>query len=83
MSDDEEINVTLPFSFNFYGADSTDLRVGNNGGLLFDATIGHVPIINEPLATAGTDNFIAPFSDDIDSDTGDVYYKVVGSPGKR
>ena len=83
MSDDEEINVTLPFSFNFYGADSTDLRVGNNGGILFGVTSGHVPIINNPLATANTDNFIAPFSDDIDSDTGGVYYKIIGSPGRR
>ncbi|HEC34122.1 MAG TPA: DUF11 domain-containing protein [Chloroflexi bacterium] len=83
LSDDGETNVTLPFTFNFYGDDSTDLRVGNNGGLLFNATSGDLPYTNASLDTTSVSNLIVPFWDDIDEETGDVYYKTVGTAPHR
>jgi Subtilase family/Carboxypeptidase regulatory-like domain len=83
LGDDGEANVTLPFSFNFYGTDSTAIRVGNNGGLLFGVTVGDLAVTNENLGTTTTNNLIVPFWDDIDSDTGDVYYKTVGTAPYR
>lgn len=83
LADDGEANVTLPFPFVFYNLPSTDLRVGNNGAVLFNATSGDVPITNQPLDTATTNNIIAPFWDDIDSDTGNVYFQTIGSAPNR
>jgi hypothetical protein len=78
LTDDSEANVALPFSFNFYGTDSTDIRVGNNGGILFGVTSGDLSTLNDNLGTTAATNLIVPFWDDIDSDTGEVYYKTVG-----
>jgi uncharacterized repeat protein (TIGR01451 family) len=83
LGDDEEVNVTLPFPFTFYGTSSTAIRVGNNGGLLFNATSGDLGVTNEPLGTATSNNLIVPFWDDIDSDTGNVYYTTVGTAPNR
>lgn len=83
LSDDAEGNVTLPFVFDFYGTDSTAIRVGNNGGVIFNSTTADLYAGNEDLATTTTNNLIVPFWDDIDSDTGDVYYKVVGEAPYR
>ena len=65
LADDGESNVTLPFSINFYGINSTAIRVGNNGGLLFGVTIGDLSPGNANLATT-TNNLILPFWDDIE-----------------
>lgn len=83
LSDDGEANVTLPFAFTFYGVSATDLRIGNNGAALFNATSGNVPFINDPLAMTGVNNLIAPFWDDLDDETGALYYKTVGSAPNR
>ncbi|MCS7054599.1 MAG: S8 family serine peptidase [Thermoflexales bacterium] len=84
LSDDAEANVTLPFAFTFYGISATSLRLGNNGAALFNATSGDVPFANEPLATTSINNLIAPFWDDLDDETGAVYYKTVGvAPNRR
>ena len=83
LSDDGEANVTLPFAFDFYGTSSTDIRVGNNGGVLFGVTTGDLSTANADLSNSSTNNLIAPFWDDIDSDTGDVYYKTIGSAPYR
>jgi hypothetical protein len=77
-SDDGEANITIPFNFPFYGVDFTDIRVGNNGGLLLGVTTGDVLAGNScPLpTTSGSDApRISIFWDDIDSDTGDVYWQ--------
>jgi uncharacterized repeat protein (TIGR01451 family) len=78
LDDDGEANAEMPFSFNFYGTDSTSLRIGNNGGILFNVTIGDLTYSNTDLGSATTNNLIAPFWDDMDADTGNVYYKTVG-----
>jgi len=83
LGDDDEANVVLPFAFDFYGTSSTDIRVGNNGGLLFGVTSGNLGTVNEDLATTTSSNLIVPFWDDIDSETGNVYYKTVGAAPHR
>ncbi|MGB9724011.1 MAG: S8 family serine peptidase [Chloroflexia bacterium] len=79
LGDDDETNVVLPFPFRFYDLTSTNLRVGNNGGLLFGLTSGDLAVTNENLGTTTAINLIVPFWDDIDSDTGNVYVKTVGT----
>ncbi len=83
LTDDAEANVTLPFPFTFYGVSSTATRVGNNGGILFNATTGDLGAANGNLGTTTSNNLIVPFWDDIDSDTGNVYYKTVGTAPNR
>lgn len=83
LTDDGEANVTLPFSFTFYGATSTAIQVGNNGGILFNATGGDVPFANADLGATTLNNLIVPFWDDIDDETGNVYYKTVGAAPNR
>ena len=85
LADDGEANVTLPFNFSFYTSTSSLLRVGNNGAAFYNATTGDVGVTNYPMTdTTNTPNyFIAPFWDDIDSDTGDVYWMVTGSAPNR
>lgn len=84
LSDDGETNVTLPFPFTFYNTTSTAIRVGNNGGVLFNATSGDLPYSNAPLSTTTFNNLIVPFWDDIDDETGNVYCKTIGvAPNRR
>jgi hypothetical protein len=80
--DDDEINVELPFTFRYYGQESSFLRIGNNGALLFGAQTGDVSYLNQPLSIA-IDNLIAPYWDDLDADYGWVAYKTVGSAPQR
>jgi uncharacterized repeat protein (TIGR01451 family) len=82
--DDAEANVTMPFIFTYYFTESADLRVGNNGAILFGATTGDVGITNYDLSnTLAPYNFIAPFWDDLDSDTGGVYAETFGTAPNR
>jgi hypothetical protein len=83
LSDDGEANVSLPFSFHFYEVTSNLLQIGNNGGVLFNATSGDVPYLNTALGTSASNYLMAPFWDDLDSDTGAVYYKTVGAAPNR
>jgi len=54
--------------------------VGNNGGILFNRTTGDVGITNATLPNATIGLAMLPFWDDIDSDTGNVYWQVLGRP---
>lgn len=82
QEDDGEGNVTMPFSFNYYGATpSANLRVGNNGAILFGVTTGDVSFSNVDLTGSAPNNFIAPFWDDMDDSTSPagVYALATGS----
>lgn len=83
LSDDGEANITLPFNVLFYGQSSNKLRVGNNGAVLFNATTGDVDASNVALASATVNGLIAPFWDDLDATSGNVYWKVVGAAPNR
>jgi len=72
LSDDGEGNAVIPFAFDFDGTVSSDVRIGNNGALLFGVTTGDVFAGNAVLA--GQTPRIAPFWDDLDTESGDVYY---------
>ena len=84
LTDDGEATVTMPFSFTYFGVTSADLRVGNNGGILFGVTTGEhrfagnaaIPAATPPLA-------ILPFWDDIDADTGNVFCETQGVAPNR
>lgn len=78
LSDDGEANIVLPFSFPFYDTTTADIRVANNGALLVGALAGDVLASNAgplPVASGGFGPGIMPFWDDIDADTGNVYWQ--------
>jgi hypothetical protein len=52
LTDDSEANIVSPFPFTFFGATSSDLRVGNNGGILFGVTTGDLGLSNIALPAA-------------------------------
>ncbi len=83
LADDGEANITLPFSFTLFGQTSSDLRVANNGGILFGVTTGDLGTTNSALPNATIGRAILPFWDDIDSDTGDVYWEIQGLAPNR
>jgi hypothetical protein len=82
ITDDFAANITLPFSFPFYGGSASALRIGNNGGIFFNATTGNLSFSNTALSSA-PNNLIAPFWDDIDDETGNVYWHVLGTAPNR
>lgn len=84
LDDDGEVAVVIPFSFNYFGMNSTDLYVGNNGAALFGVTSGSVSWNNHALV-AGDAGLIAPFWDDlgVSATTGDVYTETMGVAPNR
>jgi len=82
LSDDGESTITIPFNFVFGGVASNTLRVGNNGGVLFNASSGDVSFYNEALSNSTTPGFY-PLWDDIGYASGDVYWDVVGTAPNR
>jgi len=78
LGDDGEENITLSFAFELDGVSSSDLRVGNNGGILFNATTGDVSTSSTPTAQG-----FYPFADDIGASFGDVYWEEMGTAPNR
>jgi len=78
LGDDGEGNITLPFAFSLDGVSSTDLRVGNNGGVLFNVTTGNVSTGSSPTVQG-----FYPFIDDLDSDQGSVVWEALGTAPNR
>ena len=81
LADDGEVNVKLPFDFQFYDVKSRQLRVVNDGAILFGANSGEVSFVNNPLSSIVMNNFMAPFWDDLTAGT--LYTKTVGSAPER
>jgi len=75
LADDGEANITAPWTLYLGQYASTDLRIGNNGAILFGTTTGNVNASNTALTT--TTPMIAPFWDDFDTELGGVYYKTI------
>jgi hypothetical protein len=83
LNDEDSIDVTMPFSFNFYGTASNIVSITNNGGIVFGAG-WDLPSFNFELPV----DFIAPPAimplwDDFAGDTGDVFYETRGSAPNR
>jgi len=81
LDDDTEAGVTLPFTFNYQGNPFTTLTVGNNGGIQLGTLTGQIGYGGNMTALA--DNFIFAWGDDMDGETGDVFWEVVGTAPNR
>jgi len=72
-SDDQVVNVALPFPFNFYGVDYNSVNISSNGNIHFGSANAayfnqSIPNASAPLA------MIAPFWDDLYPPTqGEIY----------
>ena len=82
LSDDGEATITIPFDFVFGGVASNTLRVGNNGGVLFNNSTGDIYAGNSALSASSTPGFY-PLWDDLYYTNGNVYWDVVGTAPNR
>ncbi len=78
LADDGESSVDpLPFPILFQGTLMNNMTVGNNGGLqlgAIGAEIGYGGVF-----TTLPDGTMFPWGDDLDDDTGNGYYEVIGT----
>lgn len=74
LGDDDYEQVSLPWTFSFYGSGKSSVKVSSNGYLTF-GTDG-TDYSNDPIPNTNDPNdFIAPFWDDLNPSTGgQVYY---------
>ncbi len=74
--DDFHGPVELPFTFNFYGNDFTEIYFSSNGYLKFGDDGDYTDYSNDPIPTdLNPNNIICPFWDDFDPTTsGTLYY---------
>lgn len=83
LSDDGSADVTMPFSFNFYGTTANILSVSNNGGAIFASGLA-LPFTNVSLpASSLAGPAFLPLWDDFDSESGDVYTDTRGTAPNR
>ncbi len=72
--------LSLPFSFNFYGTDYTELAVATNGTLYFEDAYLGLGNTSIPRSNGyGVQKFIAHLWDDLVVQPGAVYYQDLGS----
>ena len=76
LRDDDRQEVSLPFTFKFYGIEYTSLWVCSNGWISFGNDPGTNAYQNAPLPSPDTPNtLIAPLWADLDpSSGGNIYY---------
>ena len=74
LGDDDSEEVSLPFTFEFYGEEKTSVTISSNGYLTF-GTDG-TDFSNDPIPDSNDPNdVIAPFWDDLSPNNGgEVYY---------
>ncbi len=73
--DDDEWDYTLPFSFNFYGVDYTDIKIGSNGHICLDNT-KDCTWYPDPLSDSYPGPNIVPLGIDLQTDvnpSNDIY----------
>lgn len=75
----------IPFTFNFYGNDYSQLRVSSNGFVTFNNDSNSYCCSGQPIPTAGSlNNYIAVFWDDMyPAGGGNVRYATLGSAPNR
>lgn len=82
--DNGEADVTMDFDFMYYGTVSNQIRVGNNGGLLFGVSgAGDVSPNNTKLGNAEHGLAIFPYWDTFEGEQGGVYHKTFGTAPNR
>jgi len=96
IGDDDFVDVTLPFSFDFYGIARDTVRIESNGGLTFGDAANEIDVENECIP-GNTDRGIAPanqafiavFWDDLDptrvitGELNSVYHETQGTAPNR
>lgn len=85
-SDENETNLQLPFSFDFYGVSYNNVGVSTNGLLVLGGMSSSYSTNAAIPATSSPDAIIAPWWDDLDgSDTtaSEVLWAIEGSVGSR
>jgi len=85
LGDDSGTNVTLPFSFNFYGLPSNQMCVNNNGLVVFatkDTCWGYYIANPLPDADILPSPVLAPLWEDLGT-AGNEYFATVGSSPNR
>ncbi len=77
-ADDGRTTVPLPFSFSYYGADYTSIKLVTNGWMSFETSSTLTSFTNSPIPSTGTtapNNALYPWWDDLDLRTsGTVHY---------
>lgn len=77
LGDDGEAGVTIPFSFLYQGSQLiTDVSVGNNGDIKLGTLTGTTSFSGNMTSLA---DGLYPWLDDLDSETGGVYYETIGT----
>ena len=81
LTDDSEASFTSPFPILYQGSLMQDILVGNNGGIILGATAGNIGYGGNFNTLA--DGYMFPWGDDLDSETGNVYWEAVGTAPNR
>ncbi|MCF8433592.1 MAG: fibronectin type III domain-containing protein, partial [Crocinitomicaceae bacterium] len=77
LTDDTEAGITLPFSFSYQNQTINTMTVGNNGGVVLNTLAGNVGYGGDMTTLAS--NFLFLWGDDLDDETGNVYWEVTGT----
>jgi subtilisin-like proprotein convertase family protein len=77
LTDDGEAGITIPFSFSYQNQTINTMTVGNNGGVLLNTLTGNVGTGGN--MTSLSSNYLFPWGDDLDDETGSVYWEVTGT----
>ena len=80
LTDDGEIGVVLPFPFLYQGNLINDISIGNNGDIKLGTLTGFTSFGGNMTTLA---DGLYPWLDDLDSETGNVYYETIGTAPNR
>ncbi|MNJ82957.1 Fibronectin type III domain protein [compost metagenome] len=81
LTDDSEVGMTLPFPILYQGTLVNDCTIGNNGGMALGTTAAQIGYGGNMTTLVG--NFIFPWGDDLDDETGNVYQQTIGTAPNR
>ncbi len=81
-ADDEEVSVTLPFTFYFYGAAYNSLYIGSNGYAKFGAYGPDLTAYALPNSSAPS-GVVSLFEHDLILSSGNIKYSTLGSAPNR
>lgn len=77
LTDDSGTGITLPFSFSYQNQTINSMTVGNNGGVLLNTLTGFIGYGGNMTTLAS--NYLFLWGDDLDDETGNVYWEVTGT----